>query len=177
MNRLTSLLSISTLLSSVTGKSRLENKGEMTQRRGKYWSLPQDQCAICAENASFNLNFSEPSNAFSSLAVISSPSGDSAPESETEPPAFPIYNPYLAACGDIYCYHCIAERMIQVADAGEGDLGWECLRCAAVVKATERYTVELGSDVSGSDYELSDLSGSIGSYTEESGWSDDYSVS
>lgn len=66
--------------------------------------------------------------------------------------------------------------MMRVAD--DGDEGWECLRCRKTVKSAERYTVELGSEASGSDYEFSsdfdmdttDISGSIGSYTE----SEDY---
>ncbi|KAG6833895.1 hypothetical protein H0H87_007906 [Tephrocybe sp. NHM501043] len=142
-----------------------------SQKRGKYWSLPQDQCAICAENASLNLNISEPSNAFTTLT--SAPIGQSSLGSDSEPPAYPIYNPYLASCGDIYCYHCIAERLIQTADSGEDDDGWACLRCNAHVKNADRYTVEMGSDATGSDYEFTSISGSVsmGSYSE-SGWSD-----
>ncbi|KAF8897671.1 Pex12 amino terminal region-domain-containing protein [Infundibulicybe gibba] len=151
------------------------------KKLGKYWSLPQDQCAICAENASFNLNLSEPTNAFSVLAVA--PAGMTSPQptsadSDIEPPAYPIYTPYMASCGDIYCYHCIAERMIRVADDGEDQLGWECLRCGEGVKSAERHFIEEGSEKT-SDYEFSsdmelntDLSGSMGSYSEF-GYSDD----
>ncbi len=60
------------------------------------------------------------------------------------------------------------------------DEGWECLRCTEVVRGAERFAVEV-DEVSGSDYDFSsdfdidatDLSGSIGSYSE-SGLSDDY---
>ncbi|KAG6911226.1 hypothetical protein DXG01_003093 [Tephrocybe rancida] len=174
ISRITSAISPFTLLSSLSARSSTSSsdaKNPGPQKRGKYWSLPQDQCAICAENASLNLNLSEPSNAFTALTAA--PVEDSSMGSENEPPAFPIYNPYLASCGDIYCYHCIAERLIQTADSGEDDLGWVCLRCNACVKSADRYTVEIGSDATGSDYEFTSISGSasMGSYSE-SGWSD-----
>ena len=93
--------------------------------------------------------------------------------SASEAPAFPIYNPYLASCGDIYCYHCVAEQLIQAADSVEDGLGWTCLRCNAYVKSAERYIVETGSDATGSDNEFTSVSGSaaIDSYSE-SVWSD-----
>ncbi|KAJ7684035.1 Pex12 amino terminal region-domain-containing protein [Mycena rosella] len=129
--------------------------------RGKYWTLPQDQCAICAENASFSLNLAEPANAFTSLAA-SLPGNASSPESttpgsDTEPPLHPIHTPYLASCGDVYCYHCIAERMMRAADEEEGQK-WECLRCGQRVESADRLVVEVesgGSEVSGSDYDFS----------------------
>ncbi|GLB33946.1 putative pex2 / Pex12 amino terminal region [Lyophyllum shimeji] len=175
MNRIASVISPSAVLSSLGVKHTPDAKtvaGKALQKKGKYWSLPQDQCAICAENASMNLNISEPTNAFTTLtqAVVE----DSAPVSETEPPAYPIYTPYLTSCGDIYCYSCIAERLMQAVDAAEDERGWTCLRCSSEVTSAERYIVEMGSDVSGSDYEFSsDISGSasMGSYSE-SGWSD-----
>ncbi|KAG6869312.1 hypothetical protein C0993_000065 [Termitomyces sp. T159_Od127] len=140
-------------------------------QRGKYWSLPQDQCAICVENASLNLNPSNSTNAFTALVTTSN--DGSSTGFDSEPPAFPIYNPYLASCGDVYCYHCIAERLIQTADSGEDELGWNCLRCNAYVKSADRYNVEIGSDVTGSDFEFTSISGSasMGS-NSESGWSD-----
>ncbi|KAJ7068411.1 Pex12 amino terminal region-domain-containing protein [Mycena amicta] len=136
--------------------------------RGKYWSLPHNQCAICAENASFNLNLAEPTNALTSLTTSINP-----PE-EGEPPLYPIYTPYIASCGDVFCYHCIAERMMRAADEEHGHK-WECLRCGQSVESADRLTVEsTGSEISGSDYEFSsgditDLSGSMvsmGSYSE-----------
>ncbi|KAF8195735.1 Pex12 amino terminal region-domain-containing protein [Mycena galopus ATCC 62051] len=143
--------------------------------RGKYWSLPQDQCAICAENASFSLNLSEPTNAFTTLAAPSlahtSPESTT-PGTDTEPPLHPIHTPYLASCGDVYCYHCIAERMMRAADEEEK---WECLRCGQRVESADRLVAEAGSEMSGSDYDFSsdmditDLSGSMvsmGSYSE-----------
>ncbi|KAG5650761.1 hypothetical protein H0H81_011152 [Sphagnurus paluster] len=174
MSRIASYISPSAILSSAAAKhdSLVGNSAKIPKQKGRYWSLPQDQCAICAENASTNMNLSDPSNAFTSLSAPAT--DESSLHSETEPPAFPIYNPYLASCGDIYCYHCIAERLMQTADSGEDVVGWSCLRCITDVKSAERYTVELGSDGSGSDYEFSsDISGSasMGSYSE-CGWSD-----
>ncbi|KDR83605.1 hypothetical protein GALMADRAFT_219427 [Galerina marginata CBS 339.88] len=148
-------------------------------KRGKYWTLQQDQCAICVENAKFNPNVSEPTNLFTSFAASSSnvPSPDG--PSDTEPPPYPIYNPYQTSCGHIYCYHCIAERVIRTADEADDEMGWECLRCGEEVKEAHRYTVEIiESELSESDYEFSsdldistDLSGSMGSYSE-SGFSE-----
>ncbi|KAH0587735.1 Peroxisome biogenesis factor 2 [Termitomyces sp. J132] len=171
ISRIINYISPLTLLSSLSSKQNASTFQDASQKRGKYWSLPQDQCAICAENASLNLNLSESSNAFTTLTTT--PIEGSSMDSDSEPSAFPIYNPYLTSCGDIYCYHCIAERLIQAADSGEDELGWTCLRCNAYVKSAERYIVEIGSDATGSDYEFTSISGSasIGSYSE-SGWSD-----
>ncbi|KAJ7180250.1 Pex12 amino terminal region-domain-containing protein [Mycena crocata] len=147
--------------------------------RGKYWSLPQDQCAICAENASFSLDLAAPTNAFTSLAApsaVQTSSPDSTtPGTDNEPPLHPIHTLYLASCGDVYCYHCIVERMMRAADEGQK---WECLRCGQRVESADRLVVEVGSaasEVSGSEYEFSsdmdvtDMSGSLasmGSYSE-----------
>ncbi|KAJ7682652.1 Pex12 amino terminal region-domain-containing protein [Mycena polygramma] len=137
--------------------------------RGKYWSLPRDQCAICAENASFSLNLAEPTNAFTSLAApslahASSPESTT-PGSVSEPPLYPLHTPYLASCGDVYCYHCIAERMMRAADDDDGQK-WECLRCGQRVESADRLVVEVdsGGNLSGS-------MASMGSYSE-SGLSD-----
>ncbi|KAJ7129522.1 Pex12 amino terminal region-domain-containing protein [Mycena epipterygia] len=147
---------------------------------GKYWSLPQDQCAICAENASFSLNLAEPTNAFTSFAApstLTSSPESTTPGADTEPPLHPIHTPYLASCGDVYCYHCLAERMMRAADEEEGQK-WECLRCGQRIESADRLVVEVdsaGSEVSGSDYDFSsdmdgtDMSSSIvsmGSYSE-----------
>lgn len=185
--RITSSLSPAALSSYPLIKKFLKLKPNSTEKgfsnsskRGKYWSLSQDQCAICFENAKFNLNVSEPTNLFTSLAASSSSSELSEQDAGSEPPAYPIYNPYQTSCGHIYCYHCVAERMLRTADEADVDLGWECLRCGDYVKDTHRYVIEVvESESSESDYEFSsdldlgtDLSGSMGSYSE-SGLSDD----
>jgi len=71
---------------------------------------------------------------------------------------------------------------MRIADDGEDDEGWECLRCTQRVAEANRYVPEIiGSEWSGSgsEYEFSSdlditdasLSGSMGSYSE-SGFSD-----
>lgn len=91
---------------------------------------------------------------------------------DDEVPPFPIYTPYITSCGHVYCYHCIAERMMRTADEGL-DSGWQCLRCAESVKSADRLEAESSipahSDTM-SDYEFSsdldvtDMSGSASSY-------------
>ncbi|KAH7930726.1 hypothetical protein BV22DRAFT_1000178 [Leucogyrophana mollusca] len=144
-------------------------------KRGKYASLPVDQCAICAENASFNLNLSDASNALTSLTFPPAPPDTPQPEADPEaPPTFPLYTPYITSCGHTYCYHCIAERMMRSADEGLDEFGWECLRCGEGVRSSDRWTGDEGGDGSDSGYDFSsdfgstDISGSVdmGSYTE-----------
>ncbi|TRM67666.1 Pex12 amino terminal region-domain-containing protein [Schizophyllum amplum] len=152
------------------------------QRRGKYWSLPQDQCAICAENAAYNFNLSDDSNALTALtAAPSTATGPPAPDSgldDDAPPQFPINVPYAASCGDVYCYHCLAERLMRVTDEGSAAQGWDCLRCGEAVRTGERYVAPVEDVSSGdslseyeftSDMDATDLSGSLAS----GGYSDD----
>lgn len=61
--------------------------------------------------------------------------------------------------------------MLRVAEEGDGDVpGWECLRCTQVVKDAERVEMEVEeSSVAGfnsSEFEFSDMSGSVTSYSE-----------
>lgn len=180
--KLTTMLSPSLLLSLSPFKGILKpssgwRQGERPpQKRGKYWALPDDQCAICAENIAFNLNVSDSTNAFTSFT------SDPTLNSPEDAPAHPIHNPYQTTCGHIYCYQCIAERMLRIADeADDEEQGWECLRCSEQVKESRRYQVEVTEsegDMSASEYEFSsdldlstDLSGSMGTYSE-SGFSD-----
>ncbi|KAF9268116.1 peroxisomal biogenesis factor 2 [Marasmius fiardii PR-910] len=162
---------VASLLSALLGTSQ-STRPSNHEKRGKYWSLPDDQCAICAERASFNLNPTDPANVFTNLTESVLPS--TSHESESEAPRYPLYIPYITSCGHLYCYHCIAERMMRFAHDGEVEQGWECLRCSERVTEAKRFTVEpvIGSEWSGSDYEFSsdfditDVSGSIGSYSE-----------
>lgn len=138
--------------------------------RGKFWSLPEDQCGICAENASFNPNLSEPANMFTVLA--NSPTG--LPSADPlEPPAYPIFTPYVTSCGHVYCYHCIAERMLWAVDEAGNGQSWECIRCGADVKRAERLSIKVFESDPDSECEFSsdlemitDMSGSLGSYSE-----------
>lgn len=146
--------------------------GSVQQRRGKFWALANDQCAICAENATFSLNLSEPTRLFTNVAMEPVGVTSSSPSSYTDDPKHPIYTPYQTSCGHIYCYHCIAERVMRMVD--EPDQHWVCLRCGEKVTEAHRYTVEISeSERGGSEYDFSsdldlgtDLSGSMGSYGE-----------
>ena len=182
LNKLFSYLNPSKLVSFIPTANRLRPSSlqnsslSSAKRRGKFWSLPVDQCAICAENASFSFNVSESASMFTTLAPHAS---FAAEDPEREPPAYPINIPYIASCGDSYCYTCLTERLMRIAhDVGE-EHGWECLRCTEEVTSANRYEVEITGLESGSDYEFSsdidldttDISGSMGSYSE-SGLSD-----
>ncbi|KAI1786494.1 peroxisomal biogenesis factor 2 [Ganoderma leucocontextum] len=174
------------------------------ERRGQYWSLPTDQCAICADNASTNLNFSDPVNALTSLSAVSPyttvGTHPSDPEDPDYVPQFPIHSAYITSCGHVYCYYCLTERMMRTADerSGVGPKGmlWECLRCTVPVAAADRLEAEAegpgyesGVDdesrtddvedrlsfISGLD-EFTDTSGSVGSYSEDSGMNEDPSM-
>ncbi|KAF7332028.1 hypothetical protein MKEN_00083100 [Mycena kentingensis (nom. inval.)] len=150
---------------------RISDAKTTTPSRGKYWALSQDQCAICAENAAFIFDLAQQGNALDSLSGVSDARADG------DPPLHPIYTPYMASCGDIFCYHCIAERMMRAAGEEQG-LKWECLRCGQAVESAERLAVDsaAGSELSGSDFDFSssdidvtDLSGSMvsmSSYSE-----------
>lgn len=158
----------------ISDSKLIQTVGSVQQRRGKFWTLPDDQCAICAENATFNFDLSEPANLFTNVAVESLDLDPSDQSSYTDDPKYPIYIPYQTSCGHIYCYSCIAERIMRTADESDDDQHWACLRCREKVTEAHRYTVEISeSERGGSEYEFSsdldlgtDLSGSIGSYSE-----------
>jgi peroxin-2 len=158
-----------------TSDSKLiKTVGSIQQRRGKFWALPDGQCAICAENDTFNVDLSETANLFRNVPVESVDLHSSDQDSYTDDPKYPIYTPYQTSCGHIYCYSCIAERIMRTADESDDDQYWACLRCREKVTEAHRYTVEISeSEKGGSEYEFSsdfdlgtDLSGSIGSYSE-----------
>jgi len=165
VTRLISQLSLPAILSN-TSKGALQS---YMRKHGKYEALPADQCAICAENASYTLNLGYTAD---TIPVTSITEGASETTRDDGVPPFPIYTPYVASCGHAYCYHCIVERMMRTADEGL-DSGWECLRCAERVKSADRLEAEESipahSDTM-SDYEFSsdldvtDRSGSAGSY-------------
>lgn len=55
--------------------------------------------------------------------------------------------------------------MLRVADEGDGEVpGWECLRCTRVVKDAERVEMEVEDD--SAEFNFSEMSGSITSYSE-----------
>lgn len=120
------------------------------KKRGKYYSLPLDQCAICAEDASYTLDLSKPDNIFTSYSAIADarlkdsdspePTGSDEPD---EPVGFQITTPYVTSCGHVYCYHCIAQRMLRAADDDASEGRWECLRCGTQVESANRVTESL----------------------------------
>jgi peroxin-2 len=157
-------------LSSLLPGSQNSQNVPDTRRRGKYYTLPLDQCAICAENASFNLNLVD---AITPLTVPSEPPSITA-RSRDEPPPYSITTPYVTSCGHIYCYHCIAEHLVRAADdrtTGK-DGQWECLRCTESVRSCSRLEADMLPDESTeSEYEFSDLdvdevSTNVSSYSE-----------
>jgi len=163
-------------------------------RKGKYFALPLDQCAICYEDAASNLDLAHPSNALGSLSTPTYSSASTNPPEESnnaaeEAPPHPITTPYITSCGHIYCYVCLSSRMMRTADdrmgVGPGGTQWACLRCGEGVTAVERVEMEVaetesefgsmsmngvefdGYDEYGSeDMEFTDMSGSMGSYSE-----------
>ncbi|KAI0268378.1 Pex12 amino terminal region-domain-containing protein [Gloeopeniophorella convolvens] len=109
-------------------------------RRGKYAHLAEDECAICYENAALTLNVTDSANALALATQVQSSSGSHPAERGNEPPAHSLTAPYRTSCGHVYCYTCIAEKMLRAADEGGGP--WECLRCAELVQGAERLHVE-----------------------------------
>ncbi|EMD40682.1 hypothetical protein CERSUDRAFT_103060 [Gelatoporia subvermispora B] len=167
-------------------------------RKGRFWALPVNECAICAENASASLDFSNSANALASLTANmtystsqSAGTTDRIEDDDTVPPSHPINTPYVTSCGHVYCYFCVSERMLRTADdhsgVGPDGVQWECLRCCEGVSDAERFvaqaegyesdsgdmdSTEMDSfDYGSEDFEFTDMSGSVGSYSE-SGRSD-----
>ncbi|KAG8218626.1 hypothetical protein J3R82DRAFT_4290 [Butyriboletus roseoflavus] len=167
--RVTRLVSQLTLPAILSNNSKGASRSSL-RKHGKYEALPADQCAICAENASYTLNLGYSADALLAASAAEGELGTT----DYEVPPFPIYTPYVTSCGHVYCYHCIAERMMRTADEGL-DSGWECLRCAESVKSADRMEAEESipahSDTM-SDYEFSsdldvtDMSGSASSYLD-----------
>ncbi|KAH7911577.1 Pex12 amino terminal region-domain-containing protein [Hygrophoropsis aurantiaca] len=150
---------LTSLLRSSLSPPSTSPKGQPPLRRGKYASLPADQCAICAENASFNLTLSDASNMLSSststfpptnpaLSSASQPPSHETPDDQS-PPAFPLNTPYITSCGHTYCYTCIAGRMMDEADVI--GIGWECLRCGEGVRSSDRWRGEERVDGEGGE--------------------------
>ncbi|KAF8272543.1 Pex12 amino terminal region-domain-containing protein [Lactarius quietus] len=117
------------------GQHAKESDAPLT-KRGKFAHLPEDECAICYENAT--LGIADPNTALAFASAIQPQPRRI--ERRDEPPPHPLTTPYRTSCGHVYCYTCIAEKMLRAADEGEGP--WECLRCAERVLGAERFHVE-----------------------------------
>lgn len=149
-----------------------DDGGSRPRKRGKYEMLSEDQCAICAENASYSLDIGHSADAIAFSTSLPPAQESLQLASSDEIPMFPIHTPYITSCGHLYCYYCITDRMMRTADE-EAETGWECLRCAEHVRSADRWETEpstnRGTDSDG-DYEFSsefgsaDLSGSVSSY-------------
>ncbi|KAI0251291.1 Pex12 amino terminal region-domain-containing protein [Lactifluus subvellereus] len=117
-------------------------KDAQLHRRGRLAHLREDECAICHESAATTLDIANPIHALELASAIQPQStSDSHPvEMRHEPPTHPLTTPYRTSCGHVYCYTCIAEKMLRAADEGGGP--WECLRCAEPVSSVERFHVQ-----------------------------------
>jgi len=128
------------------------NDGDAIPKQGKFAALPETQCGICVENAAFNASLADPARVLQSFT----PNVQTDLITTDAPSSHPIYNAYETTCGHIYCYQCIAERIMRTADEVESNLGWECLRCGVFVREAHRYNVEsTEGEVNGSEYEFS----------------------
>jgi peroxin-2 len=154
-----------------------------THRLGRYHALPDDQCAICADNASYDVtHLSVAADSYAAAAALSAT--EPGPSTSTNAPdataeeggAFPLNTPYAASCGHKYCYVCLADAMLRARD--DGGPVWACLRCASPVVWSERACAD-GTDVedrsaseSGSEYEFTDTdldTDALGESTESIG--------
>jgi len=130
----------------------IEGGEKAAARRGKYWPLSEDQCAICAEDASFSIT--DPHHDIYTTAAVSIPSSSAEPNNE--PPRYPIQTPYISSCEHIYCYVCLSERMLRAAD--DGERGWECLRCENMVLSADRVEGGTSEEARSDDFELDGVS-------------------
>lgn len=92
---------------------------EEATSKGELAFLPERTCAICY------LDQNPTSTSENEIMAISGASGGVVGSAQTD-----ITNPYQTVpCGCIYCFACIAKRL--VAEEGEG---WICLRCGDLIK-------------------------------------------
>ncbi|KAF8341636.1 Pex12 amino terminal region-domain-containing protein [Cantharellus anzutake] len=143
MQRVSNTLRPSNILAMI-GFSSTASSSASSPRRGKYWSLPVNECAICAERAAYNISniSADPTTLAYARAQRDQPTAaDGNQNDDITPPTYPITNPYITNCGHEYCYFCLSEKMIQLSTANNvevGDRGWECLRCVGPVTSSER---------------------------------------
>ena len=121
------------------GNSEKPGNTSKLEPKGPYALLPNNECAICAENSSFslsNLTGTSDTHAFSHPIPSSTEEAETNQEYSTGPPSHQITTPYITPCGHTYCYVCISERLMRCIDDGED--GWTCLRCTELVRSCER---------------------------------------
>jgi peroxin-2 len=112
------------------------NNPDTLSKRGRYYLLPANECAICAEDASMDLSLLRDSKGPVQNPSISDQSGNTETPSWVTP-TYPINNPYKTSCGHVYCYVCISDRILRAAD--EGEKYWECLRCDEKITHASRH--------------------------------------
>lgn len=118
-------------------------------RLGPYANLPMDQCAICAQSASFDPSTLTSLDASNTLATI--PDAQVTQDELDAPPVHPLNTPYITSCGHIYCYVCLSTTMLRTAD--DEAVPWACIRCSKPVQWIERVEAPIQSVDDGSDFE------------------------
>ena len=103
-------------------------------KKGKFFDLSLNQCAICADKASVSLA-SSPSPDINLVGAISSSSPDNAIK-DVLPPLYPLTTPSVTPCGHVYCHYCISEALLGAIEDGKD--GWICLRCTEIVNSCTR---------------------------------------
>jgi peroxin-2 len=118
------------------GSQRLGGDDDGGRGKGEYASVAADECAICAEDDATLL----PARRSTSLSA--------------HPHKYPLNTPYVTSCGHMYCYTCVADRLLRAADDGEAH--WACVRCDAPV--TDVHRLELADDEGTSEFDLDEMS-------------------
>jgi peroxin-2 len=120
---------------------------------GKYFNLPANECAICADSAAFDvtrLTSSGPVATLSSTTASSSTDKHAVSSSEDEnPPSYPLNTTYLTSCNHAYCYICLSDAMLRARDDGRSP--WECLRCGQPVVWSERAEADVSTGTENTD--------------------------
>ncbi|ORZ10519.1 hypothetical protein BCR42DRAFT_111093 [Absidia repens] len=93
-------------------------KSYMMSSKG-FDKLPENQCAICHDNASS-----------SSSNDASAAGGGAPPVGQVQD--YSVHNPYQADCGHTYCYYCIQSKIAIFGDE------WPCLRCGEKVESIQK---------------------------------------
>jgi peroxin-2 len=135
----------------LSGRGDISTNSSVQVDMGPYHTLPIDQCAICAQAASFDVAL------LSSNAPIKSSSSDTKPalenDPEAAPPLYPLNTPYTASCGHAYCYICLSTAILRAAD--DDGIPWACLRCVKPIQWIERVEAPAQSIGSSSEFEWS----------------------
>lgn len=152
-----------------------QNSGEKKPiKKGRFAHLPSSQCAICAEKASPGIlplpgvaseSYAYLNTSFTPLTGIAEDERNEDGYELTAPPSYPITTPYTTSCGHIYCYICIAEQLVRAVD--DGYEGWECLRCAEIVRSCDRVEAEGESESDMGESWTNDVEDDLGSFSSD----------